>query len=400
MTPGWLDERLVPGPGGLWPTGGGDSSGGVRGGGQARGRGKSELLLATPDWLYCLVGRWAITAGWPSLKPSALCAVLHLVECRSQFGQWDAQKAVRPYVQRALGYWHLPEPPPPRGALPRGAPPGHTLPGAIRLPWSEWRASGESAGVGRLLNALERLALLAAVSGRAPVIPRVPCASRWLSRNQFARAGIADDYVLQLPNTTHTHRGRTARGYDEASVECHLALGGKRCMLPTVVPAWSRARTADDARARRHAEASSPEMSPAARVVARFAAAPPGAPDGARCAEGGRRLSLQRLEALRAALEALRSEPMLEADSELIDAALAGGAGAPGRPLSAAPCESADVIEADLNLEERARLEALRAACPGYFAPRGHEPHHLDWLHRRRIQEFARSSRRSKQQRH
>ena len=46
--------------------------------------GPPELMLATPDWLYCLVGRWAITAGWPSLKPRALCAVLHLVESRAQ----------------------------------------------------------------------------------------------------------------------------------------------------------------------------------------------------------------------------------------------------------------------------------------------------------------------------
>ena len=48
-----------------------------------------ERVAATPDWLYCLVGRWAITAGWPSLSPAAadanaVCAVLHLVESRSQ----------------------------------------------------------------------------------------------------------------------------------------------------------------------------------------------------------------------------------------------------------------------------------------------------------------------------
>jgi len=49
---------------------------------------------------------------------------------------------------------------------------------------------------------------------------------------------VADDYVLQLPNTT-------AGGYhsdgSDGGVECHLALGGKSCMLPLVLPAWTRA---------------------------------------------------------------------------------------------------------------------------------------------------------------
>ena len=102
VTPGWLDPSVAPGPGGPWPCGARNSSRGSSRTGSSRtststststsstttstsaAAGTTELLLATPDWLYCLVGRWAITAGWPSLKPRALCAVLHLVESRAQ----------------------------------------------------------------------------------------------------------------------------------------------------------------------------------------------------------------------------------------------------------------------------------------------------------------------------
>ena len=175
--------------------------------GDRAGGAPTELLSATPDWLYCLVGRWAITAGWPSLSPGASCAVLHLVESRSQFGGWQAFKSSRPYVMRALGHWHLPEPEP-NSAVQGGRPL------AVRLAASEWREvavrvgqggaqayrgrlpgrrlgaagragrraarqaertrfGGEGQGVGQLLNTLQRLALVAAVTGRAPVVPSV-----------------------------------------------------------------------------------------------------------------------------------------------------------------------------------------------------------------------------------
>ena len=101
VTPGWLS--------------GGASA--VSSAMAAGGAGRTELMLATPDWLYCLVGRWAITAGWPSLAPRSVCAVLHLVECRSQFGSFSAFKSTRPYVQRALGYWHLADTLPAHGAV-------------------------------------------------------------------------------------------------------------------------------------------------------------------------------------------------------------------------------------------------------------------------------------------
>ena len=43
-----------------------------------------DLVGAAPDWLHCTTGKWMMSAGWLSAdKP--VCAVLHLVESRSQF---------------------------------------------------------------------------------------------------------------------------------------------------------------------------------------------------------------------------------------------------------------------------------------------------------------------------
>ena len=77
---------------------------------------------------------------------------------------------------RALGYWLLPEPPPRPLAPPAGS--GGSggddagaggngaggngaggPPRAVRLPRSEWEATGRAGGIGALLNALSRLAL-------------------------------------------------------------------------------------------------------------------------------------------------------------------------------------------------------------------------------------------------
>lgn len=115
VTPGWLDPAARPaitattsggGAGGVVPSPASSSSGGS-GGGSSSPAGAPELLLATPDWLYCLVGRWAITAGWPSLAPRSVCAVLHLVECRSQFvrparSPHHRSPAAPPLARRAL----------------------------------------------------------------------------------------------------------------------------------------------------------------------------------------------------------------------------------------------------------------------------------------------------------
>ena len=48
---------------------------------------------------------------------------------------------------------------------------------------------------------LQLLAISAAISGRVPVVPRVPCSSGWLRPGEMTLAGVADDYVLQLPGT-------------------------------------------------------------------------------------------------------------------------------------------------------------------------------------------------------
>ena len=79
-----------------------------------------------------------------------------------------------------------------------------------------------------LLTMLQLLAISAAISGRVPVVPRVPCNSGWLRPGKMTLAGVADDYVLQLPGT------------EEGQVHCHLAPGGARCALPEVLPAWHR----------------------------------------------------------------------------------------------------------------------------------------------------------------
>ena len=182
---------------------------------------RTELVLATPDWLYCLVGRWQITAGWPSLRPNSICAVLHLVESRSQFGSFELfSKSNRPYLMRAFGHWHLDEPPPPSPLR------------AVRLSAALWEATGESTTLHPLLTALQALAVVAAVTGRTPLIPQVPCSSHWLHRNPMTLMGVSDDYVMQL------HAGRGANG----RVECHLSMGGKRCALPAVLPAWYSTR--------------------------------------------------------------------------------------------------------------------------------------------------------------
>ena len=364
VTPGWLEPAAKPEQGGAWPI-----NGQAPGGLQAAGRGGTELMLATPDWLYCLVGRWAITAGWPSLAPRAVCAVLHLVECRSQFGNgWDASKATRPYVQRALGYWLLPEPQPsPLGAALEPPKALATGPRAIRLPRAEWEATGWPSGIGGLFNALQRLALYAAVTGRAPVIPSVPCSSKWVQRNQFGRSGIADDNVLQLPN-------RSAGGYHpderDGGVECHLALGGKTCLLPTVLPAWTRASSG----AIRFLGDAPPEEATARGL---FADLEPPAGGEPRCRPSARRLTLQ-LASLRERAKRHEGAPMLEVASRL------PARGAAAAHAKAWRCRAPDTIEASLTTEELARLGALRAACPGFFAERGSERGRLEWIHRRR----------------
>ena len=75
-----------------------------------------------------------------------------------------------------------------------------------------------------LLTVLQLLAISAAISGRVPVVPRVPCNSGWLRPGKMTLAGVADDYVLQLPGT------------EEGQVHCHLVRARVR-LSPTPNPA-------------------------------------------------------------------------------------------------------------------------------------------------------------------
>ena len=144
---------------------------------------------------------------------------------------------------------------------------------AVRLSVSVLEATAPSLDVGGLLNALQVLCLLrrsspwrylprtfptyyplvtthclrltltmpqllaisAAISGRVPVVPRVPCNSGWLGPGKMTLAGVADDYVLQLPGT------------EEGQVHCHLVRARVRListptpvtltLTPTLTPA-------------------------------------------------------------------------------------------------------------------------------------------------------------------
>ncbi|KAL3909962.1 MAG: hypothetical protein SGPRY_009234, partial [Prymnesium sp.] len=146
---------------------------------------RAELVAAAPDWLYCLVGRWAVRAGWPSLRSSSVCSLLHLVESRSQFGGFDAHKANREYVMRAFGHWHLP---PPLLDQPLRA---------LRLSPRAWGGEEGHPSLLPLLHALSLLAIGAAVTGRVPVVPSVACGSGWMNRHPMALAGVAEEYVMQ-----------------------------------------------------------------------------------------------------------------------------------------------------------------------------------------------------------
>ena len=241
---------------------------------------------------------------------------------------WQVWKSNRPFVLRAYGRW-----PAEASLTTHSAEPARV----VRLPAAAWRATAAHNGVGALLNALQALALIAAVSNRTPVIPRVPCDSLWLARSDVALAGVADDYVLQL---------RGAGGH----LECHLALGGPHCDVPLVLPAWDASASSLAARA---------DEVEAATVVAAFdesarddCAPPPAQCSPADCA-GVRRLALD-VRALRRAMRAA-------ADAAVVEVA-------PSR-RSLLGCSTAvelDVVA--LTAEEEARWRLLKKACPGFYA--------------------------------
>jgi len=230
-----------------------------------------DMVGAAPDWLHCTTGHWMVTAGWPASR-RPVCTALHLVESRSQFahyGSLDTLKANRPYVLGAYGHWDAFAAEAHR-RVPSSVPTSSVPPAigtfqirqlrAIRLGPEFLEAAAASEGVGVLLNALQLLAALAAITGRVPVVPRVDCASRWLKRHPMTISGVADDYVLQIregAGVAHLRERAAAAAAapaeaaaapaeamaeeaDEVAdvVSCHLAMGGAGCHLPIVLPAW------------------------------------------------------------------------------------------------------------------------------------------------------------------
>jgi hypothetical protein len=92
-----------------------------------------------------------------------------------------------------------------------------------------------------LLDALRTLAVVAAATNRTPVVPSVPCKSGWIKREDVRQiglgsiAGIADDYVLQLPDDDADDAALPV-----PALRCHLSPGGSDCVEPIVLPGWRR----------------------------------------------------------------------------------------------------------------------------------------------------------------
>ena len=125
--------------------------------------------------------------------------------------------------------------------------------------------------------------MIAAVSGRVPLVPSVPCTASWLVRNRLGIVGTSDDYVLPRwePGSASGDGGGSgnsggsgnghgdghggSHGNGNGGYRCHLAMGGARCAWPNVVPAWLQSVRAiyDDA---------SPELVRAPRLSARLRA--------------------------------------------------------------------------------------------------------------------------------
>ena len=322
-----------------------------------------DLVAAAPDWLHCTSGHWMMTAGWLSAD-RPVCAILHLVECRSQFAHYaalDTLKANRPYVMRAYGHWHAHIADAHLAEAERTRPPNASSVRAVRLSSRLIERTAGASGVGVLLSALQLLGVLAALTGRVPIVPSVPCSSKWFKRHHMTPNGIADDYVLQLPPTVGAPAGAAAQP------ACHLAIGGATCALPHVLPAWQRLPTVPGQRG--SAVSSQPEQLPATKLPLRVAWSP------------NEWASVQelRIRAFR-----LRDVAVLEVDADDVLAPISAGA---DRMADRFRCgvPMALAVNADaLGHEEARRLRQLRRSCPAFFAPPGSKRRQLGWLHRRR----------------
>ena len=371
LQPGWLHPAPWMQAARARSNGGGDGDGSEL---------TLDLVAAAPDWLHCTTGHWMMTAGWLSAD-RPVCAILHLVECRSQFAHFsslDTLKSNRPYVMRAFGHWHSAEADKHRTRS--GEAPAPASVRAIRLGDDLLAKSAGSSGLGFLLNMLQMLGALAALTGRTPVVPSIPCSSRWLKRHAMTPNGVADDYVMQLPPTAA-----------HPAVSCHLAIGGAKCALPTVLPAWLRLN-ADGATEQ---GALLPEKLPASRMTLLRDSGSTDATAAAASSAAAHSVWAP-VDVLRARAFKLADVPMLEiraADvlggaTEEILAAL----GAPTQPPAADALRGFEcgapvpvMEELSFSSDEASRLLDLRNACPAFFAARGERRPNLDWLHRRRV---------------
>jgi len=286
----------------------------------------SDEVVLAPEWLVCGVGHRTLRRGWAALRPPlAPCALLHLVDLRSSFGHFDAHKANRRWVTASYAASRL--------APPRRA--GEAMAVAtMMVEEEEERAAAAtavlrlspalvdaSAGLESLLGSLRTLAVAAAVTGRAPVVPSVACTAAWLHRSAATSSstsptllGVDDERVLQLRDSVH----------DGAGVRCHLALGGAACLPPLVVPEW---------------------------LVPSLPSAPSPPVATLRVASNASMAASQLREAVALLGAATTAELSLEA----------GWAQHPRGWLEA--------VEASLRPGEARRYSRLRRACPGYFDP-------------------------------
>ena len=398
--------------------------------GSLHSQGSVDMVGGAPDWLHCTTGWWMLSAGWPASR-RPVCTVLHLVECRSQFahfGSLDTLKRNRPYVLGAYGHWYdeanAHTAPPTTQLTERGAGPlSTTRLRAVRLGPELLQAAAASSGVGVLLNALQLLSMVAALTGRVPVIPKVDCTSSWLKRQPFTIGGVADDYVLQLREQPATEAAEAEAMEDDVAdaVSCHLAIGGAGCQSPQVLPGWHRVQGETSPLEMPAVELLVDEAGSEARdVVAREEVASQPAAHAAVDARGSHLhaessaastgvYSERLLRSVRTQAARHADSPMFEIRWPTLARALAQSAiGQPraGRPGAAThPMAEAESHALALTLRrfrcgvstdvetigqetlegaERRRLEQLQAACPAFFARRGSKRRRLSWLHRRR----------------
>ncbi len=93
------------------------------------------------------------------------------------------------------------------------------------------------------------------------------------------------------------------------------------------------------------------------------------------------------LDALRAAARSASADPIAEIDLEIGVGTSHEAIGYVAAALSTCAGEFAAAVATALEADERARLDRLRAACPGYFATPGHGKGQLYSIHRERLRE-------------